>query len=119
MGKQLLCRGAVGGLFVGALLQLFFIALLFGIGPDVGLLTETERPDDGEWHLAHAELDGHGGEMALEGEVHQGGVDDVVLMMTEGNLRTAKFLGQVEELLAALPGAEKAGGLIFEMRNEK
>ena len=113
MGKQLLCRGAVGGLFEGTLLQLFFIALLFGIGADVGLLTKAERTDDGEWHFAHAELDRHRGKMALEGEIHQGCVDDVVLMMTEGNLRTAKLLSQVEELLATLPGAEKTGGLLF------
>ena len=103
----------VGIALVGALFQLFFITLLLGIGADVGLLTETERADDGERHLAHAEFGRHGGKMTLEGEVHQGGVDDVVLMMTEGNLRTAKLLGQVEELLAALPGAEEAGGLLF------
>ena len=37
--------------------------------------------DDGQWHLPHAELGGHRGEVALEGEIHQGGMDDVVLMM--------------------------------------
>ena len=44
----------VGIALVGALFQLFFITLLLGIGADVGLLTETERADDGERHFAHA-----------------------------------------------------------------
>ena len=49
--------------------------------------------------------------MPLEGQVHQRGVDDVVLMVPKGYLRAAQLLGNVEELFAALPGTEKAGGL--------
>jgi len=38
-------------------------------------------------------------------------MNDVVLMVSEGNFGAAQLLGDVEELLSALPGAEKAGGL--------
>ena len=75
------CCCTVGILFKGALLQLFLIALLLGVGLDVGFLAEAERTDNGQWHLPHAELGGHRGEVALEGEIHQGGMDNVILMM--------------------------------------
>ena len=109
--ENLLDAGAVGVGFVWTELDEFLILLLFGILTDVIFVTEAEWADYGEGHLLHAEFGGHGGEMALEGEVHQGGVDDVVLVVAEGNLGAAKLLSEVEELLAALPGAEEAGGL--------
>ena len=40
-------------------------------------------------------------------------MDEVVLVMAEGDLVAAEFLGEVEEQLAAVPGAEEAGLLLF------
>jgi len=105
--------GTVGVVLVGAQLRLFLIVVGFGVGPDVVLAAEAERTDDGEGHLAHAQFGRHGGEMALEGEVHQGSMDDIILMMAQGYLGAAEFLGEVEELLATLPGAEEARRLGF------
>ena len=44
-------------------------------------------------------------------------MDEVVLVMAEGDLVAAEFLGEIEEQLAAVPGAEKAGLLLasFEL----
>ena len=92
----------------------FLVVLLTGILLDVVLLAETQRANDGQWHLAHAELGGHGGEVSLEGEVHQGRVDDVVLMVAEGYLGASQFLGKVKELLTTLPRTEEAGRLTFK-----
>ena len=36
-------------------------------------------------------------------------MDEVVLVMAEGDLVAAEFLSEVEEQLAAVPGAEEAG----------
>ena len=40
-------------------------------------------------------------------------MNNVVLMVTKSYFRTTMFLSEVEELFAALPGAEKAGGLFI------
>ena len=66
----------------------------------------------------HLEQGGHRVETSLIEEVHQTGVEQVVLMMTQGNLVTAQLLRQIEELLATMPGAEEAGRLLFELRVE-
>ena len=86
MCKQFGCSSAIGTRFVRTLLQLFFIALLLGIGTDVCLLAKTERTNDSERHFTHAQLDGHCGEMSLEGEIHQRRMDDVVLMVPQSYL---------------------------------
>ena len=54
---------------------------------------------------------GHSVKTPLEGKVHECRVQQVVLVMTQGNLVAAKLLSQVEQLLAAIPGAKKAGRL--------
>ena len=51
--------------------------------------------------------------MSLESEIHQSGMDDVVLMVPESYLGTTQFLSEIEQLLASLPGAEEAGRLLF------
>ena len=96
---------SVGVMFVGTLLPLSLIMVGLGIGTDISLLTETEWPNDGQRHLLHPQLGRHCREMPLEGKVHQGGMDDVVLMVTKGYLGASKVLCHVEQLLAALPGA--------------
>ena len=101
----------MGVVFIRTLHQLFFIVMNVGISLNVSLMAEAERADDGQRHFLHAELGGHGGEVSLKSEVHQGGMDDVVLVVSKGNLGAAKLLGKVEELFPALPRTEKAGGL--------
>ena len=97
---------------VGAAFRLFLIASHLSVGFDVGFLYHTERTDDGEWHLTHLQARRHGVETSLEGEIHQCRMDEVVLMVAEGYLVAAEFLCEVEELLAAVPGAEEAGLLL-------
>ena len=109
--EERLCGGAIGGLLVRAQLELFLVMLLLGILLDVSLLTQAQRTDNGQRHLLHPELGRHRRELSLEGEVHQGSMDDVVLVVAKGYLGTTKLLSNIEELLAALPGTEEAGGL--------
>ena len=90
--------------------------LLFGILSDVGFLTQAERTDNGQRHLLHLQLGRHRRELALEGEVHQHRMDKVVLVMAQGYLGAAQLLCNVEELFAALPGTEEAGGLLLARR---
>ena len=92
---------------------LLLIALQFGVGLDVGLWNEAQRTDDRERHLAHLQQGGHCAETALETEVQQGRMDEIVLMMPEGYLVAAEFLCQIEHYLAAVPGTEKAGLLLL------
>ena len=49
---------------------------------------------------------------------HKSSFNRVIQMMTQGNLVTAQLLRQIEELLAAMPGAEETGRLLFEVRIE-
>ena len=95
------------------LLQLLVLRQL-GIASDVLLVNETEWSDDGERHLAHLQTGRHCIEASLKREVHQSRADNVVAMMAQGNLVASQLLGEVEELLAAIPGAEEAGGLSFK-----
>ena len=73
---------AVGLVFVRAVLHQLFVVGEFGVTADVGFVDEAERPDDGQWHLAHLQSDRHSIEAPLKREVHQGGVQNVVAMVT-------------------------------------
>ena len=99
---------AVGVVLVGTQLDQLLVLCQFGISGDVGFVDETERADDGQWHLAHLEQGGHRAEASLVDEVHQRGVDDVVAMVSQRNLVATKLLCEVEQLLAAVPGAEES-----------
>ena len=105
ISKEVSSSRALGFVFIRALFQLFFVVMSLGIGLNVSLMAEAEWAYDGQWHFLHTELGGHGGEVSLENEVHQSGMDDVILMVAEGNLGTSQFLSEVKELFAALPGA--------------
>ena len=113
-GKEFSGSSSVGIAFVRTFLPLLLIVMSIGIGLNISFLAQAQRADDSERHLLHAKFSGHGREIALKGEVHQGGMDDVILMVAQSNLRAAQLLGKVEELFAALPGTEEAGGLLFE-----
>ena len=93
---------------VGAELGLLLVALHFCVGLDVGFLHRAERADDRQWHLPHLQARRHRIETALEGEIHQSCMDEVILMVPEGYLIAAELLSEVEHFFAALPGAEEA-----------
>ena len=103
---------AVGIGVVGTAFFLWLVVMRFGVGKDVGFVTEAERTDDADGHFLHAQQYGHRAKATLECKVHQGGVKDVVLMVAEGNLRAAQFLCEIEDLLASVPRAEEAGRLL-------
>ena len=103
---------ALAVVFVGAQLDLFLIVPQFGIAADVCLLDETERPDDGQGHLLHLQPGRHGAEASLKEQVHQCCVEQVVLMVPEGDFVAPQRLRQVEKLLAPMPRTEKADGLL-------
>ena len=117
--EERLCGGAISGLLVGTQLELFLVMLLLGILLDVSLLTQAQRTDNGQRHLLHPELGRHRRELPLEGEVHQGSMDDVILVMAKGYLGTTQLLSDIEELLAALPGTEETGGLLFALARRR
>lgn len=101
--------GALGCSFVGAL---FHEGLVLGdYCPllEQGFFDHAEGSDDGEGHLLHLQVAGHGGETSGIGKVHEGGVEDVVLMMAEGDFVAAQFLCYFEERFAAVPRTEEAG----------
>ena len=109
--EQLAHGGTLGVVLVRAKLFQLLIASQFGIAADVGLCHETKRTDNLQRHLVHLQTGRHGLEAALEEEVHQSRSEQVVLMMTQGNLVATQLLRQVEHLLATLPGAEETEGL--------
>jgi len=74
---------------IGTAFRLFLIASHLCVCLDVGFLHHTERSDDCEGHLAHLQARRHGVEAALEGEIHQGCMDQVILMVAEGDLVAA------------------------------
>ena len=77
------------------------------------LVRWVEWANDGKGHLLHAQQNGHRTEPPLKCEIHQGCMQDVVLMMAKGNLGAAEFLRKVEDLLATIPRAEKTRGLLL------
>ena len=90
---------------VGTEFLLFLIASHFCVDLDILFLYHAERSDDGQWHLTHLEARWHRVEAPLKGEVHQGCMDEIVLMMAECYLVAAEFLSEVEEFFASHPGA--------------
>ena len=53
LGKELGGSRAMSRALVGALFQLFLVALLLGKGTDIVLTAKAQRTDDGQWHLAY------------------------------------------------------------------
>jgi hypothetical protein len=98
---------------VGTEHLLFLVVLYLSPCLDVVFLYQTEWSYDREWHLPHTEADGHCGKVCLIGQVHQSRVDDIILMVPEGNLVATQFLSEVEELLATVPRTEETRLLLF------
>ena len=113
MVEQLGDGAAVGVVLVGATLYLLLVAAGVGVCLDVVFVAEAEWSDDGQRHFLHLEPDEHALEAALEELVEQGGVDDVVHVVAEGYFVAMQRLCEVENLLAAVPGTQKAGRLLF------
>lgn len=109
-GKQLLHVRAVRTGFVGAGLELLPIAPPLGDACQLGLGDETEWADDFHRKLRHLQTGRHCPKGALEGEIHQERLEDIVLMVPEGYLVAAFFFGYGKKGLAARPRTEEAGG---------
>ena len=92
----------------GARLLLWDILTQFGVTTELALLNQAERTNKLQGHLVHLKFGIDSGELAIEDKIHEQGLDDIILVMAEGNLVAAKFLCSVEERLAAVPGAEEA-----------
>ena len=99
----------ISGLVMAPLLVVLYLSPCL----DVVFLYQTEWSYDRERHLPHTETDGHCGKVGLIGEVHQSRVDDIILMVSEGNLVATQFLREVEELLATVPRTEKTRLLLL------
>ena len=98
-------------LFIGAWGLLLLETLLSSYLCYPGLLDETEGTDELQGIVFHGHLGTDGAGMALEGEVHEPGREDVILVMTEGYLVETMFRGKGEEEFAAVPGTEEAAWL--------
>ena len=89
--------------FVGTELYLLLVASQLGIALDISLFHHTERTNDAEGHLPHTQQGGHRIKASLIELIHQTGVEQVVLMMPQGNLITSQRLCQIKYLLTAIP----------------
>lgn len=88
--------GAVAHLIVGAYF-LYGLVLMDGCPADeVSFLHHAKRADESNWKLAHDEFGGHCGECTIEGEVHEGSAEDVVLVVTESYLIATQLLRERE-----------------------
>ena len=82
---------------------LFLKAQAHGHLTDVFLGYEAQGPDDAQRIVAHRHAGLHGRDGALEGHVHQQRGDEVVLMMSQGNLVVAVIAGIFKQRLAPVP----------------
>ena len=108
VGDDLLDVVAAGGVLVGAGLDLLVVAVVVGPLLQGGVADEAEGTDEGHGEVVHGHLGAHGGELSLEGEVHEGGLHEVVAMVAEGNLVATVGAGGLKEFLATLPGTAEA-----------
>ena len=109
--EDLVHGGATGGLLVGTGCLLPEEAQLGCLGLNVGLADEAEGTDNGDGVVLEGEAGLHGLAVALVGDVHEEGGEDVVHVVAEGYLVEALTDGKGEEGLATIPGAEEAAGL--------
>lgn len=87
----------VGIALVRTKFLLFLIFLHRGPSRQIAFLHHTERTDDGHRKLTHAQPGRHGGELSLKTEVQQGGMQNVILVMSQSNLVASQFLGRLEK----------------------
>ena len=106
------CHGGTIGLFlVWAETLLLMEAFLLGYSFDVGFVGKAEWADNLEMVMIHLHERTHGLCFAFEGDIHQIGDDEVVVMMPEGYLIEAFFLRKKEEGFAPVPCTEEASRL--------
>ena len=106
------CHGGTIGLFlVWAQSFLLMKAFLLGYCFDVGFMGKAEGADNLEMVMIHLHKRTHGLCFAFEGDIHQIGDDEVVVMMPEGYLIEAFFLRKKEEGFAPVPCTEEASRL--------
>jgi hypothetical protein len=106
----------MGRRLVGTEFYLLLIAPQLRIATDIILLNHTERTDDAQGHLSHLEQSRHRIETSLIELVHQAGMQQVILMMSQGNLVAPQLLRQIKKLLTAVPRTEETWRLLLELR---
>ena len=84
---------------------------LFCYLPDIRLMYETERTDNGKRIMFQRKTGLHGGMRTLEGDVHQQGNEDIIHVMSQGYLVKTIIYSKLEERLTSVPGTEEATGL--------
>ena len=89
--------------FIGTVLDLFFITSYGCPLLDIFFLLQTKWSDDRDGHLTHFQADGHRHEMSLEKNVEHSSMDDVILMVAQGYLVAVELLSFEKELLASIP----------------
>ena len=109
--KDVLHLRPVGGGFIGTVLHLFPVAPQGCQFLQIGFVHQTERTNEGHVELVHHQLGRHAAECALEGDVHQQSLKDVVHVMPQGNLVASVLLGYGKECLAPVPRTKEAGRL--------
>src|SRR5467141_3709466 len=80
-------------------------------GGDLALRRVTERPDDQVAAVVAAQARRHRPQLSGEEHGHDQGLDQVVAVVAEGDLRAAELLRGVVEDAAAQARADRAGGL--------
>ena len=88
---------------VWAAFRLERIVRVVGVFLDVVLTYEAEWTDDGDRHLVERESRGHAREATFEEDVEHGSVDDVVHVVSEGDLVEIMLLRIFEDSLSPLP----------------
>lgn len=100
-----------GSLFVRTQRLLLSEMQLFCYLPDIRLMYETERADNGKRIMFQRKTGLHGGMRTLEGDVHQQGNEDIIHVMSQSYLIEPVAYRKFEESFASIPGTEKATGL--------
>ena len=100
-----------GSLFVRTQRLLLSEMQLFCYLPDIRLMYETERTDNGKRIMFQRKTGLHGGMRTLEGDVHQQGNEDIIHVMSQSYLIEPVAYSKLEERLASVPGTEEATGL--------
>ena len=110
--EQFAGLGAGGVVLEGAGLDLTVIPLTLRVFGDLFLVDEAEGTNDGKRHLIQRQPRCHRGEFAGEGHVHQEGLEDIVAVVAKGYFVAANLLGESEQGVASIAGAEEAMVLV-------
>jgi len=85
---------------------------------DQTLLGVGERADEDDPALEHLLPGRHRADLAFKKQVHQDGLDDVVLVVAQRHLAAPQLLGRLEERLAPVPGTPETGDFFAALSAE-